>query len=205
MAVMNLQHTVDLRWQQAIEAGLLDAWDLRPELETVHHSPQWKIRLGYPEPQSADSTHFWRCRVHPDDLEPMLQAMRAHFQGQADCYIAQFRIRSNGSGYRTVHSRGRVIERSAEGRVARMVGTMIDLTPRPPSPRTGLAEGPRGAMEGWPLLLPFHALLADFERSDLVVTDTMRTRIDAERERVLHKVADLLHAAVAQLEVAPAE
>ena len=72
---------LDLRLRQAVEAGELALWDLRPELETVQYSPQWKMQLGFPDPHSADSTHFWRCRVHPEDLGPMIDLMREHMQG----------------------------------------------------------------------------------------------------------------------------
>lgn len=183
---------LDVRLRQAVEAGDLALWDLRPELETVHYSPQWKLRLGFPEPHGPDSTHFWRCRVHPEDLPPMLAAMREHTRGGQPGYEARFRLRSNGSGYRLVHSRGRVIERCPEGRALRMVGTMIDLTDRPCTPQAGLPEGPRGAMAGSPLALPFHALLGAAHAA-------------VERERVLGLMEDLLLASLADLSSLPAD
>lgn len=197
---MNMQQPpAEIRWRQAIEAGELGVWDLRLDIETVHYSPQWKQRFGYPEPHDADSTHFWRCRVHPGDLEGMLAAMRAHAHGNQPSYEATFRLRSNGSGYRLVHSRGRVIERGPERRAVRMVGTMIDLTERPVTPRGGLASGPRGPMAGLPLALPFHLLLS-IEPSGVDMADAKRAELTLERNRVLGLVADLLHASVAQLE-----
>jgi hypothetical protein len=183
------QQPVEIRCRQAIAAGELGVWDLRLDLETVHYSPQWKLRLGFPEPHSADSTHFWRCRVHPADLPGMLAAMRAHASGAEPGYEVRFRLRSNGSGYRSLHSRGRVIERNAEGRAVRMVGTMLDLTERPPTPGGGLPAGPRGAMAGAPLALPFHVLLSG-----------ERPGTDAERQRLLALLDDLLLATLAQLE-----
>ncbi|MGY4831198.1 PAS domain-containing protein [Sphaerotilaceae bacterium SBD11-9] len=199
---MQMQYPVELRWRQAIEAGDMGVWDLRPELETVHYSPQWKQRLGYPDPHAADSTHFWRCRVHPDDLEPMLTALRAHTAGGQAGYETTFRLRSNGSGYRVVHSRGRAIERRADGRVLRMVGTMIDLTGRPSTPRGGLADGTRGAMEGVPMALPFHRLLCA-EPPAPGRADEQQVQLALEQARVLALVEDLLHATVAQLEALP--
>jgi hypothetical protein len=184
---MNLgELRLDLRLRHAVEAGELALWDLRPELETVQYSPQWKAQLGFPDPHSADSTHFWRCRVHPEDLAPMIAQMREHMQGATPLYEASFRLRSNGSGYRRVHSRGRVIERGPQGRVLRMVGTMIDMTERPCTPAVGLPEGPRGTMAGTPIALPFHLLLGD----------ALAAR---ERERVLGLVADLLQASLDQV------
>lgn len=185
---MNLvDHRLATRLRHAVEAGELALWDLRPELETVQYSPQWKVQLGFPEPHSADSTHFWRCRVHPDDLPPMIERLRQHLQGEQPSYEARFRLRSNGSGYRRVHSRGRVIERGPEGRVLRVVGTMLDLTERPTTPATGLPEGPRGMMAGSPIGMPFHQLLAD----------ALAVR---ERDRVLGLVADLLQLSLDQLD-----
>ncbi|MFG6440145.1 PAS domain-containing protein [Roseateles sp. LKC17W] len=178
-----------LRWRRALATGELGVWDLRLDLETVHHSPHWKLRLGFPEPERADSTHFWRCRVHPSDLSAMMAGMREHIGGAQPRYEASFRLRSNGSGYRLVQSRGRVIERSTEGRAVRMVGTMLDLTDRPPTPQGGLPEGPRGPMEVAPLVLPFHRLL----------TDDGPEPMRLERDRVLALVDDLLHDTLAQL------
>lgn len=179
-------HRLELRLRQAVDAGLLALWDLRPEMETVHYSPRWKAQLGFPEPESADSTHFWRCRVHPEDLAPMIEQMREHMNGALPSYEASFRLRSNGSGYRRVRSRGRVIERGPQGRVLRMVGTMIDLTVRPCTPAAGLPDGPRGMMAGSPIAQPFHQLLGDASAVQ-------------ERERVLGLLEDLLLTSLAEV------
>lgn len=188
-----------LRLREAVDAGELGLWDLRPELETVHYSPQWKLRLGFPEPHSADGTYFWRCRVHPDDLEDMLTAMRAHACGTEPRYESKFRLRSNGSGYRVVHSWGRIIERRADGHATRMIGTMLDLTPRPCTPRAGLPDGPRCAVTGSALGLAFHELLSVGQPAD--ATDTvLAAAAAAERERVLDLMDDVVRATLAHLE-----
>lgn len=189
---------IEMPWRTAVEAGELGLWDLRHDSETVQHSPQWKERLGFPEPHLPDSTHFWRCRVHPEDLDPMIAAMRAHVRGESSSYEAAFRLRSNGSGYRLVQSRGRVIERNTYGRALRMVGTMIDLTERPLTPRGGLPEGPRDSMAGVRLELPFHQLLSA-EAAEAELSGAAPARWGLERAQVLSQVADLLQASVAQL------
>jgi hypothetical protein len=191
-----LQLTRALDWREAMETGVLGLWDLRPDLETVHYSPEWKLRLGFPEPHHADSTHFWRCRVHPDDLEPMLAAMRAHVQGQVSTYESVYRLRSNGSGYRRLQSRGRVVEWSPQGRALRMVGTSLDLTERPCTPQSGLPTGSRGLMDVADLELPFHALLA-VSAAEAQERDSPHWL--AEQQRIYDQVEDLLTAALAQL------
>lgn len=190
-----------LRLREAVDAGELGLWDLRPELETVHYSPQWKLRFGFPEPYSADSTHFWRCRVHPGDLQGMLTAIHAHTRGSEPAYEFKFRLRSNGSGYRLVHSRGRVIERGSDGRATRMVGTMVDLTPRPCTPRGGLPDGPCGSVAGAPPGLPFHVLLSG-QRPGAADTASAAAAAAAaaERKRVLDLMDDVTRATLAQLQ-----
>ncbi|ARN21244.1 PAS domain-containing protein [Piscinibacter gummiphilus] len=190
---MELQFRAGPAWRQAIERGDLGVWDLRPLQETVHHSPRWKERFGFPRLHEADSTDFWRCRVHPDDLEAMLEAMRAHGAGDTPTYEARFRLRSNGSGYRLLQSRGRVVERDDAGRVSRMVGTMIDLTERPCTPRGGLVDevpladtAPSGGR-------PFHLLLTAPEpTADVAVAEA--------NERLVASVLDLLEEACRQLQ-----
>lgn len=146
-------------WLRAVENATFGVWDLDPRLEMVHYPPQWKARLGFPRIHAPDSTAFWRCRVHPDDLDPMLRALRSHLDGYSPSYEMRFRLRSNGSGYRTVLSRGRVVARDPRGHATRMVGTMVDLTGR------RIAAAPHGlAGEDSELAikasrLPLHAVL----------------------------------------------
>ena len=147
------------RWQIAIENGQMGVWDLHPQLETVHYAPQWKTCLGFPNALEADSTAFWRCRVHPDDLAPMLRAMLAHQDGTTSTYEAKFRLRSNGSGYRLMHSRGQVVARDTSGQAVRMLGTMVDLSTSRPAPKEGLATGARSTPAQLTPSTPFHVLL----------------------------------------------
>ena len=147
------------RWALAVETATFGVWDLDPRRDVVHYSPQWKARLGFPRVDAPDSTAFWRCRVHPDDFDAMLRALRCHLDGYSASYSMRFRLRINGSGYRTVLSRGRVVERDDRGIATRMIGTMVDLTGRSaPAATYGLAaEMPELTTEG--SRLPFHAAL----------------------------------------------
>jgi hypothetical protein len=179
------------RWAGAIERGAFGVWDLDPRLETVHYSPQWKLRLGFPRIDAPDSSAFWRCRVHPDDVDPMLVALRAHLDGDTPTYERRFRLRSNGSGYRTVLSRGRVVARDNLGGATRMVGTMFDLTMWPAHlGHHGLArEGP--APTHTAAQLPFHAVLGVAQRG------RSSPAVGApERHRLVESIDDLLDLAL---------
>lgn len=153
------------RWRRAVQQGWFGVWDLDARQDTVHYSPRWKEHLGFPYARSADHTAFWRCRVHPEDQAAMMTALRAHLDGSQPSYEARFRLRSNGSGYRHMLSRGLVLERDARGEALRMVGTMVDLSDRPASPTPAQwvedASGAPGL--GLSTGLPFHQLLGDVQ------------------------------------------
>ena len=121
---------LESRWQLAMMSAGFGIWDLAPDEQTVHYSPQWKGMLGYDDRDERDSTATWRARVHPDDLEPMLQALQAHLEGRTAAYEKEFRLRAADGRYRFVLSRGRVVARDATGRALRVVGTLTDLTAR---------------------------------------------------------------------------
>jgi PAS domain S-box-containing protein len=118
------------RWELAIQSAGFGVWDLDPCEQTVHYSPQWKAMLGYDDRDERDSTATWRVRVHPDDLEPMLQALQAHLDARSVVYEKEFRLRAADGRYRIVLSRGRVVARDEAGRALRVVGTLTDLTDR---------------------------------------------------------------------------
>lgn len=174
----------ECRWLQALDQARFGLWDLDPQAEVVHYSPTWKARLGFPRLHAADPAAFWRCRVHPDDLGSMLGSLRAHLDGDADSYTMRFRLRSNGSGYRTMLSHGRVVARDAAGVATRMVGTMVDLTARAPTPGAhGLASDEPVDIKA-PPRAPLHLLLASpLPRS-------------AAQQALLDRVGDLLDIAL---------
>lgn len=154
---MSDQTLEERRWATAIRNAAFGVWDLDPRLDTVHYPPQWKTRLGFPRIDAPDNCAFWRCRVHPDDFNAMLRALRSHLDGSSLTYEVRFRLRSNGSGYRTMLSRGRAVARDDLGNATRMIGTMVDLTGRPLAVANyGLATEEPGRADVVPRL-PFHA------------------------------------------------
>jgi hypothetical protein len=198
---MLISTTDEQRWRAALATGRFGVWDLDPRLEKVHYSPAWKLRLGFPDENAADRTSFWRCRVHPDDLDPMIIALRRHLDGFTSSYQMQFRLRSNGSGYRTMLSRGRVVERDQHGNSTRMLGTMVDRTGWPATPiREALIPGDRSAARATGHV-PLHRMLG--VESSLSLLDPGAVDADlaaacpaCEKDKLLGMIDDLLNLAV---------
>ena len=122
--------SLEQRWGLALQSAQFGVWDLDLGRELVHYSPQWKAMLGYDDADMPDATSVWRGRVHPDDLDGMLDALRAYLDGRQPAYEREFRLRTASGAWRWVMSRGRIVERDAAGQPTRVVGTLVDLTDR---------------------------------------------------------------------------
>ena len=68
-----------MRWQQrGANDGLWD-WNLRTNL--IYFSPRWKFMLGREEAEIGSSPEDWFRHVHPEDIEPLKEAIALHLQG----------------------------------------------------------------------------------------------------------------------------
>ncbi|MBA4178317.1 MAG: hypothetical protein C0505_17435 [Leptothrix sp. (in: Bacteria)] len=132
LTMHNDLNALEERWGLALHSAAFGVWDLDPRAQRVHYSHEWKVMLGYGDlpTEETERTAFWRSRVHPDDLPPMLAALQAHLAGRTDRYTMEFRLRAADGSWRWVLSRGRVVERGADGAPLRAVGTLTDLSDR---------------------------------------------------------------------------
>ena len=53
--------------------------------------------------------------MHPEDMPRVQDALREHFEGRTTVYECQNRLRMQSGRYRWNLSRGRVVERDADG------------------------------------------------------------------------------------------
>ncbi|MBT0959715.1 PAS domain S-box protein [Denitromonas iodatirespirans] len=119
-----------LRWQYAIESADHGVWDWDARTDRVFFSAQWKAMLGYADTEIRDSLDEWERRVHPDDLPGAWAALNAHLDGRTPSYTHEHRMRHKNGEWRWILDRGRVVERDAEGKPLRVMGTHTDITDR---------------------------------------------------------------------------
>ncbi|NCF80173.1 MAG: PAS domain S-box protein [Proteobacteria bacterium] len=106
--------------------GLWD-WDLRRDEAYV--SPYIAALFGLDTRALKTTTAEVRRRIHPDDVEAVTSAWRAHFDGNTEFYASDYRVRGRDNGYRWVHSRGLCL-RDENGTPYRAAGSIIDITER---------------------------------------------------------------------------
>ncbi|HSF95438.1 MAG TPA: PAS-domain containing protein, partial [Thermohalobaculum sp.] len=70
---------------------------------------------------------MWAERVHSDDYDTYVSAIRKHFRGETDALECEYRVRGASGGYRWIQDRG-IGVRDKDGRVIRMVGAVRDIS-----------------------------------------------------------------------------
>lgn len=119
---------LEARWRAVLEATNQGVWDWDAGSNKVFFSPVWKSMLGYAEEEIGDSLDEWEGRLHPDDRERVHADLQRHLEGRAPFYENVHRVRRKDGGYLWVLDRGRIIERDAQGRPLRLIGTHTDVS-----------------------------------------------------------------------------
>lgn len=118
----------EYRWKFALEGSDLGVWDWNMRDNTVFFSTRWKEMLGYAEHEVGNSLGEWSDRVHPEDLESVMTAVKDYLEGRAPAYDNEHRVRCRDGSYKWIRDRGMVVERDSDGKVLRMIGTHSDVT-----------------------------------------------------------------------------
>ncbi len=86
--------------------------------------------LGYAPGQVGHTQEDWNGLIHPEDRAGNHEAYLRHECGQTPVYEHTYRIKASDGQWRWMVERGRIVERHADGRPRRMVGTQTDVTQR---------------------------------------------------------------------------
>jgi PAS domain S-box-containing protein len=117
------------RLQLALQATGLGPWDWDLTTNEVNFWPEWKRQIGYEPDEIPNRYEEWESRLHPDDKERVLSALRAYLAGRQPEYAQEFRLRHKNGQYRWMYTRG-VVLRDPSGRQMHMIGCHLDITER---------------------------------------------------------------------------
>lgn len=118
------------RWRFALEGSTQGVWDWNIITKEIYFSPSWKKMLGYEESEIKNCLATWENLVHPEDKEKMQMYIAQHFVSNEIFYETEQRLKAKDGNYRWILSCGMIVERSAEGKPLRMIGTHTDITER---------------------------------------------------------------------------
>jgi len=118
------------RWLLALEAAGDGVWDWDIERHRVYFSSRSKAMLGYAPEDIGESEEESSRRVHPDDLERTRLDVQQHLAGETAQYVNEHRALCKDGSWKWILARGMVVDRFADGRAKRMIGTYSDLSER---------------------------------------------------------------------------
>jgi PAS domain S-box-containing protein len=155
------------RFQLVARATTDSVWDWDIRRDTVWQSDHYEPSIGDRAMGSGETS--WTERIHPDDLERVMDGVFAAINGQENAWSDEYRFHRSDGSYAEVQDRGFII-RDGQGRAVRMVGAMLDITERK------LAEARIEA-------LAYHDPLTGLPNRALLLDRLTQTLARAEREQ----------------------
>ena len=118
------------RLELALAGGDMGLWDWDVTTGRVVRNRQWTAMLGYSHEETEREDGLWDRIVHPDDRDAALAVMDRHLRGEVPMYETEVRLRHRDGHWLWMLDRAKVVERDADGRPLRVVGTHMNITER---------------------------------------------------------------------------
>ena len=118
------------RWAFAIEGSGDSVYDVDIAHAKVQIANRWKQMLGYDDEEIGDDVREWSGRIHPDDLNRVMESVQEVLAGRIRGFDGEYRLRHKDGHYVWVLDRGTVVQRDENGAPLRMVGTHTNITQR---------------------------------------------------------------------------
>jgi diguanylate cyclase (GGDEF)-like protein/PAS domain S-box-containing protein len=116
------------RLDLALEASGVALWDADVASGRVYLSEHWNRMLGYDTRATATTVADLLSLAHPDDRQTLTELSLDIARGHRSSYYAEHRVLAMDGEWRWILSRGKVVERDADGRAVRVIGTNVDIT-----------------------------------------------------------------------------
>jgi PAS domain S-box-containing protein len=129
------------RYLQALESSTDGLWDWDLRSGAVFYSDGFREALGDTSGELPGTMLSLRRRIHPEDADAMLKAIRRHLKGR-EPFIVECRLRTEAGPYLWFLIRGQAVWNAA-GKPVRMSGWMQNITERKQAElnhRSALAE-----------------------------------------------------------------
>ena len=130
MSALEAAVTREQRLQSALDGAGQFVWDYDCVTGVVYRSAGWSTMLGYEEAPFDSSLAHWAEIAHPDDQKIAYERFRDFLEGKSELHHAEYRLRDATGAWRWIESKGRIVERAADGRPLRAAGTSADVTDR---------------------------------------------------------------------------
>lgn len=118
------------RLMLAFEVANDGIWDMDLRTGEVYLTHRYYTMLGYAYGEFPRGFEHWSALMHPDDFTRVDTAFKGFLRSNEEEFRSEHRLRAKDGSWRWMLCRGRVAERSPEGRTLRVIGTNSDITER---------------------------------------------------------------------------
>ena len=123
-------HLSEQRLVFALESGGDGVWSYDCVRDHIVLAGRWWTILGYEEGAIEPTYAGWHALTHPDDRDRVRKAIIDHLKGNTASIEIEYRIASKSGAYVWTLARGKVANRSQDGRATLVIGTHMDITRR---------------------------------------------------------------------------
>jgi PAS domain S-box-containing protein len=113
--------------QTAVSAANVGLWDWDLRTNQIYFSPEWKRQIGYEAYELSNDLLEWQKRIHPDDLDRILQTIQAYSANPESHYQTEFRFRHKDGSYRWILTQASLLF-DEQDQPVRMLGSHLDIT-----------------------------------------------------------------------------
>jgi PAS domain S-box-containing protein len=117
------------RFDFAMRGATDGLWDWNFRTDDLFLSPRWKSMLGYEPEELPANFKTWIHLVHPEDFQDLKAYFRRTIQTREPLFEREYRMRHKQGHLVHILSRAFLVY-DGEGKLARMVGTHVDITER---------------------------------------------------------------------------
>lgn len=118
---------LDFAW-----TGNLGHWYYNVKANKVVFNPLKVEALGYTMEELPDEVpyQFFTEKLHPEDYEKTMDAMKKNMMGLTPVYECEYRIQAKDGSWKWFYDRGQVTRRDASGYTLFVAGIVFDITER---------------------------------------------------------------------------
>ena len=114
----------------ALEGANDGLWDWDIVKNIAYFSPRWQTMLGFNPGEIRPNKESKEELIHPSDLKYVKQTLQEHLDNHTSIYQSEHRVKTKDGHWIWILDRGKVVERSDDGKPLRIVGTHTDITER---------------------------------------------------------------------------
>lgn len=120
----------EARYARVIEGSDQGFWELDLKTQQLNPSAKYEAMLGYVVGERSLSVDQWPKYVHPDDLAKAMASIDRHLKGISGIHEAEIRCLTKNNEWKWILTRGKIVERDADGRPLLLAGTHTDISER---------------------------------------------------------------------------